>query len=130
MKARQLIEVLSKLDQNKRIKFQNGMGWGENTMTVNAIIEQGNAYILIWTCHPYCIKEDLKEGQKLVWYNPNCQNSKLVKDYFPDYGGENPVVYKCLICGRDKFTQKSPHRCIGGFRKRKLRWEEISTKKI
>ena len=31
------------------------------------------------------IEEDLKEGQKLVWYNPNCPNSKLVKDYFPDY---------------------------------------------
>jgi hypothetical protein len=54
-------------------------------MAVNAILEQGNAYILIWACHPHCIKEDLKDGQKLVWYNPNCPNSKLVKDYFPKY---------------------------------------------
>lgn len=26
----------------------------------------------------------------------------------------------CLLCGRDKFTRKSPHKCIGGFRKRGL----------
>ena len=32
---------------------------------------------------------------------------------------------KCLLCGRDKFTHKSPHRCIGGFRKRKLKWAII-----
>ena len=85
MRAKQLIEALNNLDQSKRVKFQNAEGWKAQTMAVNAIIEQGNAYILIWACHPHCIKEDLKEGQKLVWYNPNCPNSKLIKDYFPDY---------------------------------------------
>lgn len=85
MRAKQLIEVLSKLDQSKRIKFQNGEGWKEQTMAVNAILEQGNAYILIWACHPHLIKEDIKDGQKLVWYNPNCGNASLVKNYFPEY---------------------------------------------
>lgn len=85
MRTRQLVEVLSNLDQSKRIKFQNGEGWRNDTIAVNAILEQGNVYILIWTCHPYLIKERLKEGQKLVWYNPKCHNSKLVKKYFPDY---------------------------------------------
>jgi len=85
MRTKQLLEVFSNLDQSKRIKFQNGKGWGTSRMAVNAILEQGNTYILIWTCHPHCIKEDLKEGQKLVWYNPNCSNSKLVKDYFHEY---------------------------------------------
>lgn len=33
--------------------------------------------------------------------------------------------YKCLLCGRDKFTRKSPHKCNGGFRKRKIKWEEV-----
>lgn len=33
--------------------------------------------------------------------------------------------YKCLLCGRDKFTAKQPHNCVGGFRKRKILWEEI-----
>jgi len=34
--------------------------------------------------------------------------------------------YKCLLCGRDKFTQKSPHRCRGGFRKRNIIWKIIA----
>lgn len=33
--------------------------------------------------------------------------------------------YRCLLCGRDKFTRKSPHNCSGGFRKRKIKWELI-----
>lgn len=40
-----------------------------------------------------------------------------------------PVIvekrYRCLLCGRSKFTRKSPHNCVGGFRKRGLKWEEI-----
>jgi uncharacterized protein CbrC (UPF0167 family) len=28
----------------------------------------------------------------------------------------------CLLCGRDKFTHKSPHYCSGGFRKHKIKW--------
>lgn len=31
----------------------------------------------------------------------------------------------CLLCGRDKFTTRGPHRCIGGFRKRKIQWAII-----
>ena len=85
MRTKKLIEALSNLDESKRIKFQNRKGWDNSTMAVNAILEHGSAYILIWACHPHCIKEELQEGQKLVWYNPNCSNSKLVKDYFPDY---------------------------------------------
>ena len=30
--------------------------------------------------------------------------------------------YRCLLCGRNKFTQKSPHKCKGGFRKRGIKW--------
>ena len=37
MRAKQLIEALSNLDQSKRIKFQNAEGWKEQTMAVNAI---------------------------------------------------------------------------------------------
>lgn len=83
MKASQLIEVFSKLDKNKRIKFQNAEGWKDKTMAVNAIVEEGNVYILMWACHPYCL--ELNEGQKLIWYNPNFANSELVTKYFPDY---------------------------------------------
>ena len=35
------------------------------------------------------------------------------------------IRYKCLLCGRDKFTRKSPHNCNSGFRKHKIQWEVI-----
>ena len=28
----------------------------------------------------------------------------------------------CLLCGRDKFTHKSPHKCRGGYRKKGIKW--------
>ena len=34
--------------------------------------------------------------------------------------------YRCLLCGRDKFTRKSPHQCVGGFRKRRIRWAIVT----
>ena len=37
------------------------------------------------------------------------------------------VRWRCLLCGRDKFTRKSPHNCNTGFRKRHIRWEKVST---
>jgi hypothetical protein len=37
---------------------------------------------------------------------------------------------KCLLCGRDKFTHKSPHYCIGGFRKHKIKWAIIMKGKL
>jgi len=33
--------------------------------------------------------------------------------------------WKCLLCGRHKFTHKSPHNCVGGFRKRKIIWQQV-----
>lgn len=36
-----------------------------------------------------------------------------------------PGSYKCLLCGRDKFTHKQPHKCLGGFRKRKIPWQKL-----
>ena len=38
---------------------------------------------------------------------------------------EKPKRYKCLLCGRDKFTQKQAHICENGYRKRGIKWEEI-----
>ena len=34
----------------------------------------------------------------------------------------NYVRFKFTLCGRDKFTRKSPHKCVGGYRKRKIKW--------
>lgn len=38
---------------------------------------------------------------------------------------KKPTRYRCLLCGRDKFTRKSPHNCKGGFRKRNIQWQPI-----
>ena len=38
---------------------------------------------------------------------------------------EKPIRYKCLLCGRDKFTQKTSHYCVGGYRKHKIKWQPI-----
>ena len=38
---------------------------------------------------------------------------------------KKPVRYRCLLCGRDKFTRKSPHNCTGGFRRRNIKWLPI-----
>lgn len=34
--------------------------------------------------------------------------------------------WKCLLCGRDKFTHKTPHKCVGGYRKRNIIWQKLS----
>lgn len=38
---------------------------------------------------------------------------------------EKIVGYKCLLCGRDKFVRKTPHKCKGGFRKHNFEWQAI-----
>ena len=38
----------------------------------------------------------------------------------------NEPKYRCLLCGRDKFQEKTPHYCVGGYRKHHIKWEEIN----
>jgi hypothetical protein len=33
--------------------------------------------------------------------------------------------YKCLLCGRNKFTSRTSHYCVGGYRKHKIKWAEV-----
>jgi hypothetical protein len=37
------------------------------------------------------------------------------------------VRWKYMLCGRDKFTHKSSHKCVGGYRKRKIVWQEVQS---
>ena len=54
-------------------------------------------------------------------------STEMTERAFKYYLEQNKAVrYKCLLCGRDTFTRKSPHKCVGGFRKRKIQWEEVS----
>lgn len=32
------------------------------------------------------------------------------------------MTYVCLLCKRNKFTHKSPHKCNGCFRKKGIKW--------
>lgn len=34
--------------------------------------------------------------------------------------------YRCLVCGRDNFIRNTAHNCVGGYRKRKIKWEPIN----
>lgn len=38
--------------------------------------------------------------------------------------------WMCLRCGRNKFTHRSPHRCNGQFRKRRLLWAIVVTLEV
>lgn len=43
----------------------------------------------------------------------------LAGEKFPK---ECKIKYTCDLCGRNTFDKPSPHNCVGGFRKRGLRW--------
>lgn len=36
-----------------------------------------------------------------------------------------PARWECTVCGRDKFTKRTPHKCVGGYRKKNLKWRPI-----
>jgi len=38
---------------------------------------------------------------------------------------KKPTRYRCLLCGRDTFTSKTSHYCVGGYRKHKIKWQPI-----
>ena len=75
---------------------------------------------------------------------PSGDDDPEMKDYYDfSKGRRGPVVvdrpdkmiakpappikrYRCLLCGRDKFTAKEPHNCTGGFRKHGIEWEEVN----
>lgn len=60
----------------------------------------------------------------MITENEYKQAKKVVIEY-ENRLKENKPRWKCLLCGRDKFTHKSPHVCQGRFRKRKIVWEQI-----
>ena len=48
-------------------------------------------------------------------------NKEIIKFPIKDFLLPKNQLY-CKLCGRDKFSMKQPHNCIGGFRKRKIEW--------
>lgn len=83
---------------------------------------------MIHFAHKYASKYDGKEYERSY------------KDYIKGYEDAHALcspklkritttsesgLYRCLLCGRDKFTRKSPHKCIDGFRKHNLVFQKI-----
>ena len=69
--------------------------------------------------------ERVKEITEIVYHKDRVINSDpkyltIVKEL--NKKNDNLTRYKCLLCGRNKFTRKSPHKCVGGFRKRGFIW--------
>jgi len=40
---------------------------------------------------------------------------------------EKQFIEAQKIVEGDKFTHKSPHKCVGGYRKRKIVWQEVES---
>lgn len=60
---------------------------------------------------------------KLAEFEMRLQSLECAKSYKPVTATGR---WKCTICGRDKFTHKAPHKCIDGFRKRNIIWQDLS----
>lgn len=77
-------------------------GYTANSITING----DDLHSISWTVRRIsdCLKKPiLWKGEK-----------------FPQ---EVKVTYECLLCGRNKFTRKSPHYCGSNFRKRNIKWK-------
>ena len=61
------------------------------------------------------------EGKPKTLESSNCNIADVTNRTF----AKKIVGYKCLLCGRDKFIRRTPHNCVGGYRKRHLKWEPI-----
>ena len=65
-----------------------------------------------------CMDKKKKQNKKAIPVElPVMQNLPEVK---------KAKRYKCLLCGRDKFIRRTPHNCVSGYRKRHIKWEEIT----
>ena len=55
----------------------------------------------------------------------NSGNFRRVNNSSEMTNEEPKIIFMCMLCGRNKFTRPTPHKCIGGFRKRKLIWQQV-----
>jgi hypothetical protein len=54
------------------------------------------------------------------------ENKLLSGQYLSEKKSPVSKRFECLLCGRNKFSRKSPHQCVGGFRKHHIEWKEIN----
>lgn len=71
-------------------------------------------------------REGLYYGNKAQYWNRHRELKEELKLLLSSGSSElRPVRYKCLLCGRDKFTRKTSHYCVGGYRKHNIEWQPI-----
>ena len=72
-------------------------------------------------------EEKYLEAKKFINENElkYLQFKNIVKKYENMLKNPQKPKWKCLLCNRSKFTHKTPHYCVGGYRKHKIIWEEI-----
>lgn len=111
----------NKTTWNHRVMADELIG-GEVYLEIHEVYYDENNVPYTYTEKPISIGSEDVSG--LTW-TINRMQACLKKpilwkgDKFPQ---ECLVTYKCLLCGRDSFTAKQPHNCVGGFRKRNIKW--------
>lgn len=74
----------------------------------------------------------LENNEREGWYSGNevqywNRHRELKAELQAILKGVNPkpIRYKCILCGRDKFTKKTAHHCINGYRKHGIEWMPV-----
>lgn len=103
------------------VSFTEGAKWMQEQERIFEIDFGGNVLVKIK------IKDNRPAIEGCInGYGDAISMDKIIIRELPQ---QPPVIrngrWKCMLCGRDKFTHKSPHKCVGGYRKRKIIWQEI-----
>ena len=70
-------------------------------------------------------RDDWYYGNKIQYWNRHRELKAELQLLLSSVSSRKPDRYKCLLCGRDKFIRKTPHRCNNGFRKKGIKWQPI-----
>lgn len=128
----QLKDVYS-LNLNLKLKKLNlAMTWNHRILAhkyneevylqIHEVYYDKNNLPIDYTQNPISVGgEDLKEITWTLNKMLECRTKPILwaGEKFPN---ECTVKYICDVCGRDTFDRPSSHKCVGGFRKRKLQW--------
>lgn len=114
----------------KKVK---NMGWNyrilahkhneEVELSIHEVYYNDNDIPDSYTKFPVSVNSDSPKGIK---WSLNKMQDALKKPILwagKEFPKECKVKYECQMCGRNNFANPGPHKCKGGFRKRKLEFE-------
>jgi len=70
-------------------------------------------------------REEWYCGNKEQHWNRHRELKAELQLLLSGVGYRKPNRYKCLLCGRDKFTRKQSHKCGNIYRKRNIEWQPV-----